>query len=117
MNYFKIHSISVCNTIIKHQGHQFIITLLFQFTTYIAVICIYFITQFQFCCSKMQGLCYKPPICYFISHFCADTAMHLQHYIPTLFCTPQYFERQSKQHAFSVQYPSPETYSYIYLSN
>jgi len=38
INHLKKQTMHVCNTKIKQKGHQFIFTLLLQYTTYIAVI-------------------------------------------------------------------------------
>jgi len=42
INHLKTRTMHVCNTKMKQKGHQFIFTLLLQYTTYIAVIFTYF---------------------------------------------------------------------------
>ena len=94
INLLKTETMHVCNKKIKQKGHQFIFTLLLQYVTHTAVIFTYFYPLFQSNTSNIQGLCYLTPICCFILHFCAQTAIHLQQYEPTLFFTPQYLETE-----------------------
>ena len=96
INHLKTQTMHVCNTKIKQKGHQFMFTLLLQYTTYNAVI-FTFISLFQSHSSNTQGLCYQMPISCFIWNFCVQTVIHLQQYTPTPFFMPQYLERQSNQ--------------------